>query len=134
MKLKLMVAVAVMAAVPLCAQAQQPKAPQAQQQPAAPKPTKAAAQKVVQLISADKAKTAKYCELASLGDEMEAANQKKDTKKLDELAKKADALMDQVGPEYAALMDGFESLDQNSKDAQEIGAILEGLEKLCAKK
>ena len=134
MKLKLLIAAAVMAALPLGAQAQQPKAPQAQQQPKVPKPTNADAQKVVQMIGADKAKTAKYCQLAELGDQMEAANEKKDTKKLDELSTKADELMTQLGPEYVALMDGLESLDANSKDGKDIGATLEGLDKLCAKK
>lgn len=126
MKLKLIVAIAVMTALPMYAQAQQ--------QPKAPKPTKADAQKVVQMISADKAKTAKYCEIAKLSEQMEQADKNKDQKKLDELSKKADDLSSQLGPQYVALVEGLESLDQNSKDGQEIGTILEGLDKLCAKK
>ena len=54
MKLKVMIAVAIMAALPLCAQAQQPK-PSQMQQPKAPKITNADAQRVVKIISADKA-------------------------------------------------------------------------------
>jgi hypothetical protein len=126
MNLKLLVAVVVMAAVPVCAQAQQQKA--------APKPTKAAAQRVVQIIGADKAKVKTYCDLASLGEQMDQAEQKKDVKKVEEIAKKADDLANQLGPEYAALMDGLQQLDQNSKDGKDIDAVLEDLDKLCAKK
>jgi len=82
----------------------------------------------------DKAKAAKYCELAKLSEQMEQAEKKKDQKKMDELSKKADELTDQLGPQYIALVEGLDSLDQNSKDGEEIGTILEGLDKLCAKK
>ena len=81
MKLKFIVAVIAIAAVPFCAQAQKP---------AAKKVTKADAQKVVKIISADKAKTQTYCDMAKLGDQIEQADQKKDTKKVDELSKKMD--------------------------------------------
>ena len=72
MKLKLMLAAAVILALPLAAQAQK-------------KPTKADADKVVKLISADKAKTKTYCDLAKLGDEAQQADEKKDTKKAEEI-------------------------------------------------
>jgi hypothetical protein len=124
MKLKFIIAVVVMAAVPLCAQAQQPKAP---------KPTKADAQRVIKIVSGDKVKTQKYCELAKLGDQMEQADQKKDTKKLDELSLKSDELTTQLGPEYVALMDGLAQLGPNSKDGEDIGTMLEELDKLCPK-
>ena len=124
MKLKFIVAAAVMTAMPMSLHAQ--NAPK--------KPTKAEAQRVVQTISGDKAKTAKYCEIAALGEEMEAADQKKDTKKVDELSKKADDLAKQVGADYAALVAGLESIDPNSKDGKDIAAVLDGLDKLCEKK
>lgn len=125
MKLRLIAAIALIAAFPLAAQAQ-PK-------PGAKPPTKADAQKVVQAISADKGKIAKYCDLAKLGDQMDQAEQKKDDKALEALSKKADDLMNQLGPDYIALMDGLQSLDPESKDGKEIGGVLEGLDKLCAK-
>lgn len=99
--------------------------------PRSPKPTKAAAAKVVQIVSADKAKTKSYCDMVALGDELDAAAQKKDDKKLDELSQKADDLAQKVGPEYVALMTGLDDVDPDSKDGKEIGAVLEGLDKLC---
>jgi hypothetical protein len=124
MKLKLIAAIAVIAAIPLCAQAQ-PK-------PAA-KATKADAQRVVQSISADKAKTQKYCDLAKLSEQIDEAEQKKDTKKTEALESQAEALMAQLGPDYGKLMDGMQSINAESKEGKEIGAVMEGLDKLCAK-
>ncbi len=114
-------------AMPLTAAAQQP--PKAA--PAAPKPTKAAAQKVVQIVSADKAKTKTYCDLIALGEQIDAAAQKKDEKKMDELSQKADTMTATLGPEYVALMDGLDDMDPSSKEGQEIGNTLEALDKLC---
>jgi ABC-type transporter Mla subunit MlaD len=122
MNLKSLVAILAIAALPVCAQAQN-----------APKPTKAAAQRVFQIISGDKAKTQTYCDIGKLGEQIEQADEKKDTKKVDELSEKADALSKQLGPEFVALMEGLQQLDENSKDGQEIGAVLEGLDKLCGK-
>jgi hypothetical protein len=126
MKLTSILAVLAIAALPAYALAQsQPKA--------APKPTKADAQKVIKIISADKAKTKLYCDIAALGDQIDAAAQKKDEKKMDELSQKADDMGAKIGPEYVALMDGLQEMEPNSKDGEEIGAVLEELDKLCAK-
>jgi len=124
MNLKLIVAILVIAAVPVCAQAQKPSAA---------KVTKADAQKVVKMISGDKAKTQTYCDMAKLGEQIEQANEKKDTKKADELSQKMDELGTKLGPEYVALMDGLQEIDPESQDGQEIGSTLEALDKLCAK-
>jgi len=75
MNLKVIVAILVIAALPVCAQAQKPSAA---------KVTKADAQKVVKMISGDKAKTQIYCDLVKLGDQLEEIDPK-DTKKADEL-------------------------------------------------
>jgi starvation-inducible outer membrane lipoprotein len=125
MYLKTIVAALAILALPVCAQAQAPK-------PAA-KATNADAQKVVKMISADKAKTQTYCDVAKLGDQIDAADQKKDTKTVEALSKQMDEMSAKLGPEYAALMDGMQGLDQNSKAAKDIGATLEGLDKLCGK-
>jgi hypothetical protein len=124
MNLKLIVAILAIAAVPVCAQAQKPSAA---------KVTKADAQKVVKMISGDKAKTQTYCDMAKLGEQIEQANEKKDTKKADELSQKMDELGTKLGPEYVALMDGLQEIDPESQDGQEIGSTLEALDKLCAK-
>ena len=123
MNLKLIVAILVIAAVPMFAQAQKPSAANV---------TKADAQKVVKMISGDKAKTQTYCDMAKLGEEIEQANEKKDTKKADELSQKMDELGTKLGPEYVALMDRLKEIDAESQDGQEIGSTLEALDKLCA--
>jgi hypothetical protein len=120
MKLKFIVAVLAIAALPVCALAQG-------------KATKADAQKVVKMISGDKAKTQTYCDIAKLGDQIGEADAKKDTKKVDELSKQMDDMSTKLGPEYIALMDGLQDVDPNSKEGKDISAILDGLDKLCAK-
>jgi starvation-inducible outer membrane lipoprotein len=114
----------VIAAVPLCALAQ-PKA--------ASKVTNADAQKVVKMISADKAKTQIYCDMAKLGEQVEQADQKKDTKKVEALSKQMDDMSAKLGPEYVALMEGVQDMDANSKVGKDIGTTLEALDALCAK-
>ena len=135
MYLKTLVALVAIAALPVCAQAQQPKMtpPQAKDAPKAPKPTKASAQKVVQIITADKAKTKIYCDIAKLGEQIDAADQKKDTKKVEELSRQADDMGQKLGPEYVALVDGLSELGPDSKEGQDIGATLGSLDKLCGK-
>jgi hypothetical protein len=136
MSLKYFAAVLAIAALPVCAQAQQKAQPAPPQSapPAAPKPTKAAAQKVIQIISADKAKTKLYCDIAALSEQIDAASQKKDEKKVDELAQQAEDMGGKIGPEFVALMDGLQDMNPDSKEAEEIGNMLEALDKLCAKK
>src|SRR5664279_1179487 len=123
---KSIIAVVAIVALPAYALAQAPPK-------AAPKPTKAAAQKVIAIISADKAKTKIYCDISALGEQIDAAAEKKDEKKLDELSQKADELGSKIGPEYVALMDGLQDMDPKDKSAEEIGNMLEALDKLCAK-
>ena len=65
MNLKLLLAIAALAATPGLALAQQGRPT-----PNAPKPTKADVQRVVQTISGDKAKTQTYCELGKLNDQI----------------------------------------------------------------
>jgi hypothetical protein len=104
-------------------------------QPAKPtvKATRADADKVVKVISADKAKTKAYCDMAKLGEQIDAAEQKKDQKTVDALSKQMDALSEKVGPEYVSLMTKMQDVDPNSKEGQDINASLEGLDKLCQK-
>jgi hypothetical protein len=124
MKLKLVAAISALA-IPALAHAQQ-GGPQ-------PKPTKADAQKVVQIITSDKVKTQAYCDFTKLEDEVKAADQKKDTKTLEALNKQAEALVDKLGPEYFKLMDGLEQVDPKSSEAKEFMSILSELDKSCTK-
>ena len=124
MNLKLIIAGLVIAVVPLYAHAQKPSTA---------KVTKASAQKVIKGISSDKGKTQVFCDMGKLGAQIDEAEQKKDLKKIDELNQKIGELATKLGPEYVSLMDGMQDMDPNSKDAQEIGSMLEALENSCPK-
>jgi hypothetical protein len=100
---------------------------------APPKPTKADAQNVVQIIGSDKAKTAIYCSLAKLGEEAGQAEQKQDRKKLEEVNKQAAAMGQNLGPEYGKLIAGLASIDPKSNEGKGLAATLEPLGKLCGK-
>jgi hypothetical protein len=124
MNLKLIVAILLIVALPLCAQAQKPSAA---------KVTTADVQKVVKIISGDKAKTQTYCDLGKLNEQIEEADEKKDIKRTEELSQQIDALGKKLGPEYAALMDGLQEVDPESEDGKQIGLMFEPLDKLCAR-
>jgi hypothetical protein len=123
MKLKMFVAILVIAALPVCAQAQEPSAA---------KVTKADAQTVVKMISSNKAKTQTYCDLVKLGDQFQEIDPK-DTKKADELNQRMAELAAKLGAEYIALVGGLQDLDPHSKESKEIDLTLDALDKLCAK-
>ena len=120
MNLKPIVAMLAIAAAPVCAQAQRTPA------------TKADVQNVFKIISEDKAKTQIFCDIGKIGDEMEQANARRDSKKVEELSLKADELGKQLGPEYAALMDGIGDVDPESEVGLEIRSTIQELDKLCA--
>ena len=124
MNLRLIVTILVIAAVPVCAQAQNPSAA---------KLTGADAQKVVKIISSDKAKIQTFCDIGKLGEQIEEANEKKNRKTADELAQKMKELEKKLGPEYVTLMDGLQDIDPESDDGVDIQAALAALDKSCAK-
>ena len=126
MNCKLVIAVALVAIIPVGAFAQTDGA-----DTKVPKPTIADAQKLVQMISSDKAKLKAYCDLGKLQEQMESAYQKNDTKALDALGAKADSLAEQIGPEYAKLVDGLEEVDPNSAEGQQFTAVFDTLHKQC---
>ena len=120
---KSIVAILAIAAVPVCAPAQSPSAA---------KVSKADAQKVLKIIGGDKDKTQTYCDIAELDDQIDKADEKKDTERADELFRKRAELATTLGPEYAALMDGVQDVNPNSQIGEEIGSVLSALDKLCA--
>jgi len=126
MKLKLVLTISALIAMPAFAQPQQDGTP-----PNAPKPTLAQVQKVVQIIRGDKGKTEQYCDVEKLEQQIVEAEQKQDTKRVEELTKQADDLADKIGPEYVAMMDGLSQIDENSSEGKQIEAALASLEKLC---
>ena len=127
MNLRLVAAICALVAMPVLVHAQQ-----GGPRPNVPKPTKADVQKVVQIITNDKAKTQSYCDLNKLLAQMDAAGQKNDTNTVQALGKQSDALVGKLGPEYSKLMDGLEQVDPNSSEGKEFMSILSGLDKLCS--
>ena len=119
--LKLIVVILVIAAMPMCAEAQTSN-----------NTTVTHAQNAFKIISGDKAKTRIYCDMAKVFDQIERAGGK-DTKKTDTLYRKMNELAKKLGPEYAALVYGLPKVGPNSQDAQEINSTLAVLDKLCAK-
>jgi len=119
---KIFVAILI-AVVPVGAQAQSPSVP---------KVTKADAQKVVKIISGNKAKTQTYCDMAKLFNQIERAGEK-NIKKTAELNRKLDELAKRLGPEYAALVSGIPNVNPNSQEGKEISSTLAALDSLCAK-
>jgi chemotaxis response regulator CheB len=115
----LVAAILVISAMP--AQGQQPTADQ----------LKAHAQNAVKIISGDKQKIGAYCELDDLTDQFDQAVEEKDTKKATELSQKGEELLRKLGPEFAALADGMQSVDLSSQDVQEIGSIVGNLSEYC---
>jgi hypothetical protein len=126
MNLKLLMAATIFAIAPIVALAQKDE-PTDQ----APKPTLADAQKVVQTISNDKAKLQAYCELGKLEDQMAKAEEGNDTKAVEALITKADALAQQIGPEYIKIVEGLEEVDPNSAEGQKFAAVFNSLHEKC---
>jgi hypothetical protein len=125
MNLKLGLALVLSAAIPVVAHAEQNPAANA------PKPTMADVQKLVQTIGADKAKVKAYCDIGKLQEQMEQAEQKKDTKTVDALGTKADALAKQLGPDYERVMGGLEQLDPGSPEGKRYSTAFQPLFKQC---
>jgi hypothetical protein len=117
----LIVGILIISTAPLFAQAQPD-----------PAKLKADAQKVVSIISGNKAKTQAYCQIANLGDQIGEADQQKDRKKAEALAQKMNELEKQLGSEYLALVDETQDVDPNSKEGQEVESLFDKLDKSCA--
>jgi hypothetical protein len=92
---------------------------------------KADAQKVVSIISGDKAKTQTYCQINDLGGQIGEANEEQDNKKTEALSRKVSELEKKLGPEYVALVNGLKDVDPNSPEGAEISSILETLDDSC---
>jgi len=117
----LFLALFLIASTPLLAQDPQPDAAE----------LKADAQKVVTIISSDKAKTQTFCQMGILGNQIDEAIKKQDTKKANELAQKLTELERNLGSEYLALVESLRSMDLTSKDGQEIMSTFDKLDESC---
>jgi hypothetical protein len=117
----MIVAILLTSTVPLFAQGQQPDMAK----------LKANAQKVVSVISGDKAKSQTYCHILDLSDELDQVDELKDRKKAEDLSQKISELEKTLGPEYLALAKGLENMVPTSREGQEISSIIESLDKSC---
>jgi hypothetical protein len=118
---KLIVAILLIAAVPVCPQAQNSRV------------SKDDAQRVMTIISGDKTKTQAYCDMLKLTQQIAQAYEKNDGKMVDELSQKTDTLGKALGPEFLALIDGLQDIDPDSEVGQEIRSIFGALDGLCAR-
>ena len=82
-------------------------------------------QKLVQSIGADQVKLKTYCDIGKLQDQMEQAEQKKDTKTIAALGAKADNLGKQLGPDYEKVMAGLEQIDPSSAEGKRYTALFQ---------
>jgi len=94
----------------VCAQAQSPSAP---------KVNKGDAEKVVTIISGDKAKTQIFCDMKKLTERIEEASANKDGKMVNELSQKIETMEKILGLEYLALIDGFEDIAKDDQLGEE---------------
>jgi hypothetical protein len=110
MKLKLIMAVLLIAAAPRWAQAQSAV-------------TNEDAQEVIGIISGDKDKTQAYCDSVKLDDQIEKDNQQ--GKNTEELNRQMNELTEKLGPEYAALIAAYQDMDLSSREGLETGVIVQ---------
>jgi hypothetical protein len=118
----LIVPILIVSTMPLSAQGQQPDIAK----------LKADAQKVVSIISGDKAKIQTFCQMEILGKAIDDAIQEKDSQKAGTLAQRISEGEKQLGPEYLALVDALRNIDLNSKDGQEIVSTFDKLDESCS--
>jgi hypothetical protein len=120
MKAPLIVAVLLICAAPAYAQRQQRNVAK----------LKADAQKVVSIISGDKAKTQTYCEARDIAKQI-IQGQQKDHEKAEKLADQLTEQENNLGSEYLALMESLRSANLTSKDGQEIESMFDALDESC---
>ena len=124
MNLKLDIAILLIAAGPVYAQAQNPSIA---------KVSKGDAQKVATAISSDKVKTQAYCDMQKVADQMEEARKNNNSKTVDELSRKAEVLAKTLGPEYQALIDGLRDVAQDEQLDDEFLSAFHALDSLCTR-
>ena len=122
--MKVIAAILLIAAVPVCAQAQSQSVPRV---------SKGDAEKVASIISSDKAKTQAYCDLQKLAEQIKKANEKKDSRTVEELFQKVETIEQTLGPEYIALIDGIEEIAKSDQLRAEFVSAFGALTQLCTK-
>ena len=89
------------------------------------------AQKVVSIISGDKAKTEAYCQINELAEQIGESQQIKDSEKAASLSRQVMELEIKLGPDYLTLVSGLRDIDPNSPQGKEIDLILAPLDNSC---
>jgi hypothetical protein len=82
---------------------------------------------VIGSISSDKAKTEGCSKTADLSEQLDRANQKKDSKKRMDLSR----LQKKLGPDHVALIHALGDVDPESLHGQELTSIIESLDETC---
>jgi hypothetical protein len=83
------------------------------------------------MISDDTSKLQTYCEIGKLEDEMAQAEEGNNTKDVEALVSKSEALAKQIGPEYVKLLEGLELIDPKSTEGERFAAVLSALDDKC---
>jgi hypothetical protein len=89
----------------------------------APELTLADVQHLAEVITGDKSKILAYCGLGGIHDQLRQALDNQDAKTIDALVAKADAMEQQLGPEYDKVIEGLELIDLSSAEGQEIAEV-----------
>jgi hypothetical protein len=105
--------------------------PHAQAQHADLTKLKADAQRIVRVIGGDRAKSQAYCQINSLGGQINQAVREKDEQKADALTRKVKDLEKTLGPEYLAFFDALNNLDQNPREFRDILPTFDTLNQSC---
>jgi hypothetical protein len=121
MNLNVVVAILLVAAVPMYAHAQNPRVSEGD------------AEKVATIISGDKIKTQAYCDIHKLYKQVTEANEKKDGEKFNELLEEIETLEKTLGPEYVALIDGIQDIAENEQLRAEFSRAFGALVRLCTR-
>jgi hypothetical protein len=76
-------------------------------------------------------KSQAYCQINSLGGQINQAVREKDEQKADALTRKVKDLEKTLGPEYLAFFDALNNLDQNPREFRDILPIFDTLSQSC---
>lgn len=118
-------------AISICAAASLALAQDDEQDISTPRPTIEEAEKLVQAISSDNAKLKAYCDLSKLQDPMEKAEKANDTKAIDALLAKADALEQSLGQDFEKISNGLNQIEPSSTEGRKFASVFAPLQEKC---
>ena len=83
-------------------------------------------------ISNDKAKLHANCEMGKLQQQIEKTEEGNDAKSINAFVAEADAIAQQIGPEYLRIVEGLEEVDPSSAEGQKFAAVFNTLSDKCS--